>query len=168
MFIQVFATLFIALLALAFFSVVLGASRNKPRQDTAYVRPTTQPVETVAQRFCYYCGSAISVPDSRFCSNCGASLAVSAGNEASSLSTEKLGTVATSSKTTKTNVRCMICGRAFEQSDLLIWCPHCGGIAHRVHLLEWLHVKGTCPACGEHLDEQELAEQLSQRINSQW
>lgn len=42
---------------------------------------------------------------------------------------------------------CMVCHSPVLKKDDVITCPHCGGVAHRVHMLEWLHVKGTCPAC---------------------
>jgi hypothetical protein len=55
---------------------------------------------------------------------------------------------------------CMVCGLGFHQGDLLAWCPFCGAAAHRLHLLEFLHVKENCPVCGHHLVESDLGDQL--------
>jgi hypothetical protein len=57
---------------------------------------------------------------------------------------------------------CAVCHLGFEEGDLLAWCPFCGSAAHRVHLLEFLHVKDSCPACGHHLEERALVDQLKQ------
>ena len=51
---------------------------------------------------------------------------------------------------------CMVCHHTLHQADAILECPHCQGKAHRVHFLEWLKVKGTCPACRTTLDAREL------------
>jgi hypothetical protein len=51
---------------------------------------------------------------------------------------------------------CMICNMELKQGDLLVRCPYCGHEAHKVHMLEWLHVKDCCPVCHMHLDEKDL------------
>ncbi len=55
-----------------------------------------------------------------------------------------------------TGLNCVVCNLPLQYGDDVVWCPHCLSPAHRTHLLEWLHVKGTCPMCGRELDEREL------------
>ncbi|MFX1581169.1 MAG: hypothetical protein ACFFCJ_03015 [Promethearchaeota archaeon] len=51
---------------------------------------------------------------------------------------------------------CIVCKTAIGSNDATLQCPHCGGKAHRVHFLEYLKVKGTCPHCQASLDSQDL------------
>ncbi len=51
---------------------------------------------------------------------------------------------------------CIVCRGAIGSRDSTLQCPHCGGKAHRIHFLEFLKVKGTCPHCQASLDPQEL------------
>jgi len=53
-------------------------------------------------------------------------------------------------------IQCIVCHNTLHQADVILECPHCQGKAHRVHFLEWLKVKGTCPACRTQLDSREL------------
>jgi hypothetical protein len=55
-----------------------------------------------------------------------------------------------------TGLDCMVCNLSLRHSDDIVWCPHCLSPAHRIHLLEWLHVKGRCPMCDRELNEREL------------
>ena len=51
---------------------------------------------------------------------------------------------------------CIVCKDALHDSDKIVRCPHCGGVAHRGDFLEWIHVKGRCPSCQGRIDEKEL------------
>jgi hypothetical protein len=51
---------------------------------------------------------------------------------------------------------CIVCHHTLHQADSILECPHCQGKAHRVHFLEWLKVKGRCPACQAILDVRDL------------
>jgi len=53
---------------------------------------------------------------------------------------------------------CSVCHHTIEYGESVLSCPHCDARAHRVHILEYLKVKGTCPNCQEDLDEYELIE----------
>jgi hypothetical protein len=100
-------------------------------------------------RYCIYCGSAVSSLESRFCSNCGASLPVQTvvGQQLDrGRSVVDDGFVG----------NCMVCSLGVRLTDPIAYCPHCGSVAHRVHLLQWLYLHKECPACREHLSEQEL------------
>nr|MDO8098851.1 hypothetical protein [Candidatus Njordarchaeota archaeon] len=55
---------------------------------------------------------------------------------------------------------CMICSLEVKKSDEVAWCPYCGNIGHRDHLLEWLHTHNSCPMCQTRLNEKILKEQL--------
>jgi hypothetical protein len=52
---------------------------------------------------------------------------------------------------------CMVCNQGVYSVDETLACPYCGSIAHKTHILEWLHVKNYCPACHMHLDESMLS-----------
>jgi hypothetical protein len=56
---------------------------------------------------------------------------------------------------------CMVCLLPIEFADAVLVCPHCKGQAHRVHILEYLKVKGSCPNCQADLDEFELIPKMS-------
>jgi predicted RNA-binding Zn-ribbon protein involved in translation (DUF1610 family) len=49
---------------------------------------------------------------------------------------------------------CIVCRGELAQDDDVVWCPHCGKLAHREHMMEWIRDKGTCPACGKSLSEE--------------
>jgi hypothetical protein len=51
---------------------------------------------------------------------------------------------------------CSVCHHTIEYGESVLSCPHCKAKAHRVHILEYLKVKGTCPNCQADLDEYEL------------
>jgi hypothetical protein len=51
---------------------------------------------------------------------------------------------------------CMVCHLPLQFDDDVLLCPHCKGQAHRIHILEYLKVKGKCPNCQADLDEHEL------------
>jgi hypothetical protein len=51
---------------------------------------------------------------------------------------------------------CIVCRKKLYRGDLIASCPSCGTAAHRDDFREWVHVKGTCPACGVHLIDSEL------------
>jgi hypothetical protein len=42
---------------------------------------------------------------------------------------------------------CPVCHDRIEPLETVSSCPYCHAKAHREHLLEWIHVKGTCPSC---------------------
>ena len=53
---------------------------------------------------------------------------------------------------------CSVCQHSIKHGESILICPRCNSQAHRVHILEYLKVKGTCPNCEEDLDEYELLE----------
>jgi uncharacterized protein (DUF983 family) len=102
-----------------------------------------------AWRYCIYCGSVVSSLESRFCSNCGASLPVQTVERQQLDRGRRVvgdGVVG----------KCMVCSLGVRLTDAIAYCPHCGNVAHTVHLLQWLYLHKECPACSQHLTEQEL------------
>jgi predicted nucleic acid-binding Zn ribbon protein len=99
--------------------------------------------------YCIYCGTTVRSTESRFCTNCGASLPaqVREPQELDYRRGASDGSVAGN---------CMVCSLRVRLSEPLAHCPHCGAVAHRVHLMQWLYLHKECPACREHLSEQEL------------
>jgi predicted RNA-binding Zn-ribbon protein involved in translation (DUF1610 family) len=109
--------------------------------------------------FCGKCGAAIAIDNSTYCWNCGTELLAQAMTRPLYYGDE------TQKKSPQCDEidfdrSCMICKLQLKDGQLLAWCPKCGAPAHRIHMLEWLHVKATCPACGQHLDTPEIEEQL--------
>jgi predicted Zn-ribbon and HTH transcriptional regulator len=56
-------------------------------------------------------------------------------------------------------VGCIVCDQPLEEGEQIVQCPKCKKIAHKAHMLEWLHVHGKCPSCGQELMESDLARQ---------
>jgi uncharacterized delta-60 repeat protein len=103
-------------------------------------------VSAVALGWCPYCGAKVRIIGASFCWNCGASM----GTDVEESLIRQEGRAVRAGK-------CMVCRLDVRKSDEIAWCPRCGNIAHKIHLLEWLHVKDRCPVCGEHLMETDLS-----------
>ena len=56
---------------------------------------------------------------------------------------------------------CTVCHHMITNSDAILSCPNCKGMAHRIHILEYLKVKGACPNCGIKLDERDLIKYMN-------
>lgn len=53
---------------------------------------------------------------------------------------------------------CIVCNGAISSTDAILQCPKCSGRAHRIHILEYIKVKGYCPNCHTELDDRDLVE----------
>jgi predicted nucleic acid-binding Zn ribbon protein len=132
-----------------------SGTENEPTRPSATSRRDAAPVingssQRVAPtgRYCIYCGAMISDSNWRFCGNCGASIAAPDSNQRfreinAPEENDSIG-------------KCMVCGLAIRKSEPVAYCIYCGNVAHRLHLLEWVHVKGICPMCEEHLTEKDI------------
>lgn len=111
----------------------------------ANVRSSTATVQT--QVICPSCGSRVRSPEARYCQYCG-----------TYLDTGSLGQgISDRQRTVAAPIgRCMVCELEIVENDGGVRCPYCGSVAHRAHMLEWLHVKDYCPICHHHLDEGNL------------
>jgi HEAT repeat protein len=54
--------------------------------------------------------------------------------------------------------KCIVCNLQIKKGEELVRCPSCGNVAHKTHMLEWLHIRGYCPVCSEKVSESELEE----------
>jgi endogenous inhibitor of DNA gyrase (YacG/DUF329 family) len=52
--------------------------------------------------------------------------------------------------------KCIVCNMTILKGQATATCPFCGGLSHKLHLQEWLHVNDECPACHRKLKEQDL------------
>jgi endogenous inhibitor of DNA gyrase (YacG/DUF329 family) len=51
---------------------------------------------------------------------------------------------------------CPICKDQIKPSEETASCPFCHVQAHKGDLLEWIHVKGSCPSCGSELRDDQV------------
>ena len=100
--------------------------------------------------YCIYCGTPVKSVESRFCTNCGASLPA---QTAEPRQPERAPRVVVGGGVAG---NCMVCSLGVRLGDPIAYCPHCGNVAHRVHILQWLYLHKECPACREPLNEQQL------------
>jgi predicted RNA-binding Zn-ribbon protein involved in translation (DUF1610 family) len=113
-------------------------------------------------RSCGSCGSTILVKNAHFCIRCGADLGVVSSKRISGLRKVETSAISIESSGEKRLGICTVCREDVKGNDIRAWCPNCGGLAHRIHLLEYLHVHNECPACGNHLDEKDILQSLSE------
>jgi hypothetical protein len=131
-----------------------GGSRRFYSGSRPYVNvpdvmsPKVKPVSTPrSPRTCPSCGATIRFSGADFCQNCGIKLRTG------------LQTAQPPARGVPQGA-CIVCGLLLQGSGDIVTCPYCGGVAHRAHMLEWLHVKDYCPMCRRHLEVQDLQEQL--------
>jgi Zn finger protein HypA/HybF involved in hydrogenase expression len=106
-----------------------------------------QPVSAISspsERVCSHCGTSIDIDRGDFCPKCGSN--VKADQVVIPIQGEEKRAVRLLGK-------CMICNLAINENEEVLWCPFCGNMAHKVHMLEWLHVKNYCPFCYMQLSE---------------
>ena len=53
---------------------------------------------------------------------------------------------------TVSTAKCSVCGKDIEIFDEISGCPICQAKAHRVHLLDWIKMKHSCPICKKSLN----------------
>ena len=51
---------------------------------------------------------------------------------------------------------CIVCDLVIEENDDFITCPRCSALAHKLHLLEWIKIKGYCPNCNNPIKQIDL------------
>jgi uncharacterized paraquat-inducible protein A len=106
---------------------------------------------------CSRCGSALPAADAAFCVRCGARLF--GQTELESKQIKRVSEPVPAKKAAKertTGKVCMVCDLILTSNDVLAWCPACGNVAHREHLLQWVRDKKRCPLCGHVLDERSI------------
>jgi hypothetical protein len=125
-----------------------------PLEDFQPAPKTASRGKGSAEVRCKYCNAVIRTPTARFCYGCGASLKPRERGEVlprGKVEIRKKSPVVPAEHTGK----CMVCNTTLSLTDDVVWCPHCANLAHRNHLIQWIHTKHCCPTCGETLDEQD-------------
>jgi len=133
-------------------STELEAESETDQEEAAELHEHTVPKPY--SNSCPYCGVNLTRADASFCWNCGASL-----GQASEPAVVGGG----KKKPVRTIGKCMVCNLKVETDDAALWCPFCGNVTHKTHMLEWLHVKDYCPSCHRHLEESDLKDQPTRR-----
>jgi hypothetical protein len=152
----------ILFIVIVFFAVVVVSNRRSSEYWSSSTYPRSQvplaEAATPEER------AQIAAPHLVQCKHCGASMRQSDNNCWNCGSPAKARLI--SSPTTTSQIRertrsgvCMVCKSGLEKTDEILFCPYCGGLAHKDHMLEWLHVKDYCPTCGRHLDVAEVKKQ---------
>jgi hypothetical protein len=108
------------------------------------------------RRYCK-CGRRVTRSNSILCNDCEASLGI---EDCGIMSTAQINDnndeTAPPIMGREERQTCTVCNLPLNDDAQFVWCPCCGRPAHKVHLLEWLHVKNFCPACRQHLSEDEI------------
>jgi outer membrane protein assembly factor BamB/predicted RNA-binding Zn-ribbon protein involved in translation (DUF1610 family) len=120
---------------------------NTPEDESRSVVPEEPSERVLSPKICPHCGATYMRADASYCWNCGAGLAEE--SDTSATQGRKRMPLATVG-------RCMVCGLDVKEDESVVRCPFCGNIAHRTHMLEWLHTRAYCPECYHHLDERDL------------
>jgi DNA-directed RNA polymerase subunit RPC12/RpoP len=135
-------------LSFAFFGAIFIILRH------GELKPMSPPI------ICPKCGSALPASNDAFCARCGADLTETSEPVAPPVEPESA--VKHKRETPRKRVHervCMVCDLALESNDTLAWCPYCGSVAHRGHLVQWVRTKKRCPMCSHRLDERSLADE---------
>jgi predicted RNA-binding Zn-ribbon protein involved in translation (DUF1610 family) len=104
---------------------------------------------------CRYCHAVIAVGDSSYCSYCGARLQPGM-IDVTPLRGEGQVPLDQTPEEISGQEKCMVCNLGIEPSEDIVFCPYCGSVAHRGHLLQWIHQRKSCPKCRATLDEESL------------
>jgi hypothetical protein len=147
----------------ASFVVFLGVAavfvfRSRRNQTERPVRPEeaeeeTEMVPARQVRRCVRCG-AILAENASYCLRCGEPIGGVQLPKGPKSALEPIRRAR--SNASLIGQRCMVCDLPVKRGEELVRCPHCNNIAHKTHMLEWLHVRGTCPVCGEHIEDSSL------------
>ncbi|WXG44434.1 MAG: zinc ribbon domain-containing protein [Promethearchaeati archaeon SRVP18_Atabeyarchaeia-1] len=106
------------------------------------------------QAACPHCHATVAPAGAKFCYHCGSKLQAGAGRAEPQQMEEKGKSRQTLVAQTQETEKCMVCGLELKQRDDVVWCPHCGRLAHRADLIGWIRERKSCPACGEGLSEE--------------
>jgi hypothetical protein len=133
---------------------VLALRRKESRvaQPRSVVGKTQTGVANQAE-YCTECGSVLT--GAPYCTSCGNPVNRALSPKRIDSSSQATITSRRSSKKV-IGQKCMVCNLPIRAGEEVARCPHCRNVAHKEHMLEWLHVRGTCPACGEHIEHSHL------------
>lgn len=104
---------------------------------------------------CPSCGNSLRARDANYCTHCGTRIR----GESREVTPMARGVQVNTEKSEDSEVVgmeiCTVCGYGLGQRDDVVWCRHCGKLAHREHLLQWIARNRSCPACGKSLNEED-------------
>ena len=132
-------------------------SKKSPTSGTLVESHTESPAERAARSelrsagiICKNCDRPIDIRNPKFCPNCGAPVS---GNMKGVRTASIVKVRARKQKIIQSPEisKCVVCKEELSRSDDVVFCPHCYGLAHRNHLIKWLHDRGQCPSCGKDL-----------------
>jgi ribosomal protein S27AE len=116
------------------------------------------------KRRCLRCGTVVLYDHAHYCSTCGESLLqgdqLVCTQTARSVTSEQRGCPSGKQHSDE----CMVCNTEMKSFDVALQCPKCGSAFHAIHLVEYVHVHGRCPICGEHLDESDLIQHMRREV----
>ncbi|WXG44161.1 MAG: RING finger protein [Promethearchaeati archaeon SRVP18_Atabeyarchaeia-1] len=175
MYFAVFAPVLILgpLIAILFFTLLVVSiavstnGRPRSREGVATNSPAlrrTQPVTRFSTRFCPYCGATLKSQDQSFCHNCGSNLEATQRAMTSSSQEESDLDLAKRLSMVSQELLCAVCHESITKTDPIVFCPHCGTVAHRDDFLVWIHTRGLCPSCSQKLDYKVLEDQLPKSL----
>jgi hypothetical protein len=124
-------------------------SQGVPQRQISVDRQPNVGQNSRSWGYCIYCGAAVRSAESRFCTNCGASLPPQTAEPQQQVGDQRIESI-------RITGNCMVCSLRVSPDEPIAYCPHCGNVAHKVHLLQWLYLHKECPACRQHLSEQEM------------
>jgi predicted RNA-binding Zn-ribbon protein involved in translation (DUF1610 family)/sporulation-control protein spo0M len=104
---------------------------------------------------CPSCGATLEMPSAEFCPYCGAKIPAEPREIAAAAKSLQVKIKKSTSPKAQETETCTVCGGELKQRDDVVWCPHCGKLAHRQHLIDWIRSNKTCPACGKSLNEKD-------------
>jgi predicted RNA-binding Zn-ribbon protein involved in translation (DUF1610 family) len=113
-----------------------------------------------SKRRCLRCGT-VALPDrDHYCPSCGASLLLDGRLASTQNSRSPKPKLQEGPPGSQHAEKCAVCKTEMKPYDAALQCPRCGSTFHAIHLVEYVHVHGQCPVCGEHLDESDLMQHL--------
>jgi predicted RNA-binding Zn-ribbon protein involved in translation (DUF1610 family) len=152
------SALLLGLTFLGIFWILVGVSVPISAHASRCLRHVSRLEVAWVRRTCQQCGTVIPIEDAEFCPICGVSLPLPViGSRISGDMSETEGEVHKLSGVEPVGT-CLVCDLEMNRDDVLAVCPRCCNAFHKAHLVAWVHLKKSCPACGERLVESEIME----------
>jgi DNA-directed RNA polymerase subunit RPC12/RpoP len=104
---------------------------------------------------CTNCGATPKTKDASYCPYCGSRMPIEPREIAPPTRGVHVEVRNSGSPKAQGTETCTVCGRVLNHRDDVVWCPYCGKLAHREHLLQWIASNRSCPACGNILGEKD-------------
>lgn len=109
-------------------------SETQPKLEvklSTRIGPVAHPSLAGAQEVkCGLCGYVIKVPSANFCPRCGANIRVTMGMQVKLAANTKIESEKRVLTVGEESEECIVCNLPLKQGDDVVWCPHCGRLAH--------------------------------------